>query len=90
MSGVPFSVSPMKAIELPDNVRRKYGRPGTLLEGRGRKIVKLCAFKRMQPLTFVDGMTAAILHPKQFVLAFVEFVVADRSDLEAHHRQRFD
>ena len=52
--------------------------------------MKLCAGKRMRPLAFVDGMTAAILHPQQFVLALVEFVIADRSDLEPHHRQRFD
>jgi len=35
-------------------------------------------------------MTAAILHPKQFSLALVEFVIADRGYLQPHHRQRFD
>ena len=44
----------------------------------------------MRPLAFVDRMTAAVLHPQQFVLALVEFVIADRGDLEPHHRQRFD
>ena len=44
----------------------------------------------MRPLAFVDRMTAAILHPQQFVLALVEFVIADRGDREPHHRQRLD
>ncbi len=44
----------------------------------------------MRPLTFIDGMTAAILHPKQLVLALIEFVIADGGDLKPHHRQRFD
>lgn len=52
--------------------------------------MELGAGKGMRPLTFVDRMTAAILHPLQFVLALVEFVVADRGNLEPHHRQRFD
>ena len=44
----------------------------------------------MRPLAFVDRMTAAVLHPQQFVLALVEFVIADRGDRKPHHRQRFD
>jgi hypothetical protein len=35
-------------------------------------------------------MATAVLHAKQFVLALVEFVIADRSDFKPHHRQRFD
>ena len=48
------------------------------------------AGERMRPLAFVGRMAAAILHPQQFVLALVEFVIADRGDLKPHHRQRFD
>ena len=44
----------------------------------------------MRPLATVDRVAAAILHPQQFVLALVEFVVADGGDLKPHHRQRFD
>ena len=94
MVGVPFNVRPMKAIgnaiEFPDFVRREHGLPGRFVDRAGREIVKRRAGKRMRPLAFVDWMTAAILHPKQFILAFVEFVVADRSDRKPHHRQRFD
>ena len=78
------------ALELPDLVRRKYGPAGALFDGAGGKIVKSCAEERVRALTFVGGMTAAVLHPKQFVLALVEFVIADRGDLKPHHRQRFD
>ena len=44
----------------------------------------------MRPLAFVDRMAAAILHPQQFVLALVEFVIADGGKRQPHHRQRFD
>ena len=44
----------------------------------------------MRALAVVDRMAAAILHPQQFVLALVEFVIADRGDRQPHHRQRFD
>ena len=42
------------------------------------------------PWHFVGGMTAAVLHPQQLVLAFVEFVITDGSHRKPHHRQRFD
>ena len=44
----------------------------------------------MRPLASVGRMAAAILHPQQLLLAFIEFVIADGGDLEPHHRQRFD
>jgi hypothetical protein len=52
--------------------------------------VKLCAGKWMRALAFIDGVTAAILHPEQLVLALVEFMIADRGNFESHHRQGFD
>src|SRR5260370_42083560 len=78
------------ALELPDFVRREHGLAGALLDGRDRKVVKLRAGERMRPLTFVDWMTAAVLHPKQLILALFEFVITDGSDLKPHHRQGFD
>ena len=44
----------------------------------------------MRALAFVDRVATAILHPQQFVLALVEFVVADGRQRQPHHRQRFD
>jgi hypothetical protein len=44
----------------------------------------------MRPLALVDSVAAAVLHSQQFVLARVEFVVADGRDLEPHHREGFD
>ena len=35
-------------------------------------------------------MAAAVLHPQQFVLALVEFVIADGGNIQPHHRQRLD
>ena len=64
--------------------------PVLLSIGAGCQIVKRCAGERMRPLAAVDRMTAAVLHPQQFVLALVEFVVADRGYRQSHHRQRFD
>ena len=52
--------------------------------------MELRAGERMRPLTMVDRMASAILHPQQFVLAPVEFVIADGGELKPHHRQRFD
>ncbi len=78
------------APELPDLVRGKNRLASALVEGRSREIVKPGAGKRVRPLAFVGRVTAAVLHPEQFVLALVEFVVADGRDLEPHHRQGFD
>ena len=78
------------ALEFPDLIRRKYRLAGFLVEGAGREIMEFGAGKWMRALAFVDRMTAAILHPKQFVLALVEFVIADRSQFKPHHRQRLD
>ena len=48
------------------------------------------ALEGMRSLAFVDRMAAAVLHPQQFVLALVEFVIADGGKREPHHRQRLD
>ena len=78
------------AVELLDLVGREDRLAGAFLDGAGGKVAKFRAEKRMRPLAFVDRMAAAVLHPQQFVLALVEFVVADRGNLKPHHRQRFD
>ena len=39
--------------------------------------MKFRAGKRVRPRLFVDRMAAAVLHPHEFVLALVEFVIAD-------------
>ena len=77
-------------IEFPDCVSWKYRLAGILLDGGGREVMELRAEEGMRPLALVHGMAAAILHPLQFVLALIEFVVADRGNVEPHHRQRFD
>jgi hypothetical protein len=48
------------------------------------------AGKRMRPLAFVNRVAAAVLHPEQLLLALVEFMVADRGEIEPHHRHGFD
>ena len=63
---------------------------GVFLDRASRKIAKLRAEERVRPLASVGRMAAAILHPQQLLLAFIEFVIADGGDLEPHHRQRFD
>ena len=78
------------ALEFPDLIGRKNRLAGILVEGAGGEIMKLGAGERVRSLTFVGRMAAAILHPEQFVLAFVEFVIAHGSDFKPHHRQRFD
>ena len=65
-------------VELSDLVGREDGLAVSGVEGGGGQIMKFGAGKRMRPLAFVDGMTAAVLHPQQFVLALVELVIADR------------
>src|SRR6516225_8510273 len=57
------------AVELADLVRRKDRLAGILLEGRSRKVMEFRTWKRVWPLTTINGMTAAILHSLQFVLA---------------------
>ena len=76
------------AFELTDLVGREQRLAGRFLEGRG--VVKPCSGETMRPQAFVDRVTAAILHPQQFVLALVELVIADGGDLKPHHRKRFD
>ena len=44
----------------------------------------------MRSLAFVDRVAAAVLHAQQFVLALVEFVIADGGNIQPHHRQRLD
>ena len=92
--GVPFRVRPMKATGMPSNVadfvRRKHGLAAALLERAGGEIAKFRAGERMRPLALVDRVAAAILHAQQFVLALVEFVIADGGNIQAHHRQRLD
>ena len=78
------------AVELPDFIGGKHGLAGALLDRAGGEIAKLRARKRMRSLAFVDRVATAILHPQQFVLALVEFVVADGRQCQPHHRQRFD
>jgi len=78
------------AFEMADLVGRKQRRAGRFLEGRGGEVVKPCSGEGMRAQAFVDRMAAAILHPQQFVLALVEFVIADGCDLKPHHRERLD
>ena len=78
------------AVEAADFVSRKHGLAAALLERAGGEIAKFGARKRMRSLALVDRVAAAVLHPQQFVLAFVEFVIADGGNIQAHHRQRFD
>src|SRR5579863_6171070 len=63
------------AVEFPDFVGWKNRLPGRGLDRGGGEIVKLRAREGMRPAAVIDRMTAAILHPLEFVLAFVEFVV---------------
>src|SRR5665213_1281394 len=77
-------------LEFPDLESRKQGLAGALVDGGRCEIVKLRARKPMRTLAPVDRMAAAILHPQQLLLAFVEFVIADGSDAKPHHRQRLD
>ena len=78
------------AVERADFVRRKHGLAGALLERAGGEIAKFRAGEGMRTLAFVDRVAAAVLHPQQLVLAFVEFVIADGGNIQAHHRQRLD
>jgi hypothetical protein len=77
-------------VELADFVGREQGLAGRFLECARGEIVEFCAQEGMRTPALVDRMAAAILHPEQFVLAFVELVVADGGDLKPHHRQRLD
>ena len=78
------------AVEFADFVSRKHGLAAALLERAGGEIAKFRARKRMRSLALVDRVAAAILHAQQLVLALVEFVIADRGNVQAHHRQRLD
>ena len=78
------------ALEFPDLVRRKHGLSGALLDRAGGQVMEFRALEGMRSLAFVDRMAAAVLHPQQFVLAFVELVIADGGKREPHHRQRLD
>ena len=78
------------AVENLDLVGRQQRPSGRGLDGAGREIAKRRAHEGMRTAAAVDRMAAAILHAQQLVAAFVEFVVADRGDLQPHHRQRLD
>ena len=78
------------AVEAADFVSGKHRFPGVLYDRAGGEIAKFCARKRMRSLALVDRVAAAILHAQEFVLALVEFVIADGGNIQAHHRQRLD
>ncbi|OIQ65558.1 hypothetical protein GALL_528820 [mine drainage metagenome] len=50
-------------VKFPDLVGRKKSLAGILLDRGGRKVVEFRASERMRPLTCVDRVAAAILHP---------------------------
>src|SRR6185437_16858202 len=71
--------NPVKALDL---VGRKQRLAAVLHHGGRREIVEFRAGEGVRSEAIVDGMAAAVLHPQQLVLALVEFMVADGSDLE--------
>jgi hypothetical protein len=78
------------AVECLDLIGRQQRLAGLGIDGRGGEIVERRAGKGMRALAAIDGMAATVLHAQQLLAPFVEFVIADRGDLKAHHRQCLD